>query len=142
MDSYEELMKREEARELDDWKRRKATQEQYESVAKQAHKIRMTGRLLLNSPCPCWEDLNLSSQRHLIADAANVAMNPSISGAELNKLYQERLVASGETDSPDLNVPEESFQALEETILKNLKAALSSFPAGSTVASNPPASDA
>lgn len=127
MDSYEDLLNRVAERELASLERHKEEQQLYENVAKQAHKVRMLGRLLLNSPIPSWEDLCNSSQRHLIADAENVAKNPAISGAEINKLYQERLKASGDTDNPDLGVPQQSYQAIEEMVLENLKATLRSY---------------
>jgi hypothetical protein len=135
MDSDDDLLKREEAREMAEWRRSKADQERYENAAKQAHNVRITGRLLLNSPTLAWEDMHLDSQRHLIADAEHVAKNPAISYAELNKFYQERLVTSGDTDNPDLGTPEEPFWAIEEIVLKKLKAILGS-PAGSPVASS------
>lgn len=142
MDSYEDLLKRQEARELADWKRRKEDQQRYENAAKQAHKVRMAGRLVLDSPVPSWEDMHLGSRQHLIADAENVAKSPAISYSELNRLYEERLAVSGDTDNPDLGKPGESFQAIEEMALKELKAILSSSPAGSPLASSPSDTDA
>ena len=132
MDSYDDLLKRQEARELAEWRRRKEDHERYESAAKQAHKIRMAAHLLLDSSVPSWEDMSIGSQRHLIAEAEHVAKNQAISYAELNKFYQERLVASGDSDHPDLGASE----AIEETVLQALKAILGS-PARSPVALSP-----
>jgi hypothetical protein len=136
MDSYDDLLKREEARELAVWRRRKEDQERYKSAARQAHKVRMAGRLVHQLPVPTWEDMDCGSKRHLIADAEHVAKNPAISYAELNKFYQERLLAWGDTDNSDLGTPEESFWTIEETVLKKLKAILGS-PAGSPAAPSP-----
>lgn len=124
MDTYEDLLKREEEREIAEWRFRKEAQDRYESAAMQAHKIRMAGRLLI-SPVPPWEEISLTSRRHLVADAENVAKNPSISYEELNKLYKERLIASGDIDNPDLDAPDEASRVIEEQVLVALKAFLS-----------------
>jgi hypothetical protein len=121
MGHYQDLLKTYEARELVDWKRKQEAQQRYENAAKQAHKVRVAGRLL-RDPVPCWEDLHVGSQRHLIADAENVANNPRITLAELTKMYQDRLIAWGDTDSPDLRAPDSICWNIEEMVLEDLKA--------------------
>lgn len=128
MDSYQDLLDaanaRELARESAEWKRKKEAQQQYENAAKDAHKVRQAGHLLLDSILPSWEEMSLSSQRRLIADAISVAKNPSISGAELRILDQERLMASGDTEHEDLQLGSEPFQSVERVVLENLRANL------------------
>lgn len=101
---------REEAREAAEWKLKKATQERYESAAKRAHAFR-TALRLLTRPAPAWEDMGPASQRHLIEDARNVAEQPTISAAELNRLYKERLREGGDTEHEDLQAwtPQDEF---------------------------------
>lgn len=141
MDTYEDLLKREEEREIAELKYRKEEQDRYESAAMQAHKVRMMGRLLI-SPVPPWEEVSLASRRHLVADAENVAKNPFISYEELNKLYQERLIAFGDTDNPDLGAPDEAYRAIEEQVLVALKASLSMSQPVASGAASPSQSEA
>jgi hypothetical protein len=61
---------------------------------------------------------------HLIEDAKAVAMNPSITAAQLTELYQERLRAWGDTESPDLLQPDDVANVIEELVLKQLKSTL------------------
>lgn len=128
MDSDQRLIDayhaREEALAAAEWKRKKANLQRYENAAKEAHKVRMTARLMHSRPVPPWDELHIGSQRHLIADAECVAMNPSITEPELRKVYQERLVAWGDTDSPDLGVGDEISESIEGMVLEHLKATL------------------
>ena len=131
MNSDEDLIDthnaREELREAAEWKRNTETQQQYGNAAKKAHKVRMAGCLLRHFPVPSWDDMNIGSQRHLIADAENVAKNPSLTATELRKLYQERLMAWGDTENADLGVDDETTparQEIEEAVLKHLRSVL------------------
>lgn len=96
-----------------------------ENAAKQAHLYRMTLRLVSSHPVnPDWENLSGISHSHLIADAKHVDENPSITADELNQLYKERLIAWGDTDSPDLGIGDESTptcQDIEGGVLEQLK---------------------
>lgn len=141
MDTYEDLLKREEEREIVEWKHRKEEQDRYESAAMQAHKVRRMARLLI-SPVPPWEEVSLVSRRHLVADAENVAKNPFISYEELNKLYHERLNASGDTDNPDLGASDEASRVIEEQVLVALKASLSMSQPVASGATSPSLSEA
>jgi hypothetical protein len=60
----------------------------------------------------------------LIADAENVANNPSITSAELTAMDQDRLVAWGDTDNPDLGPLSDTTRHIEEMVLKRLKETL------------------
>jgi len=132
MDSDQDLLDahnaREDVREADEWKRKSADHQRYENAAREAHKLRNTARLLLaNADVRDWEELALVSQKHLTVDAEDVAKNPSITAAELSRLYFERLVAWGDADSPDLGEGDEdaqSYQVIEEMVLKRLKECL------------------
>ena len=129
MDSDQDLLDahnaREDARKADEWKRKKADHQRHENAAREAHKVRNFARLLVvNADVRDWEELPLGSQKHLTTDAENVAANPSITAAELSRLYNERLIAWGDIDSPDLGVGDEntpSYQVIEEMVLKCLK---------------------
>lgn len=110
-----------EAREEAALQRKRARQQRYEDAAREAHKTRNMGRLLQTVPPIDWEDLSISSQRHLIADAEIVALNPSITAIELARLYRERLIAVGDTDSPDLDGEDEIVEAM---VLDQLKRSL------------------
>lgn len=129
MDSYQNQLNnfnaREVAREAAEWRETKAENQRYEDAAKEAHKIRCVARLLSISQVPQWDDLDLSSQRHLIADAEAVAKNPSITESELRNLYRERLIAWGDTDHPDLGVNDNDSEQSEEMALQSLKSSLS-----------------
>lgn len=132
MDSDQDLLDaanaRDDARQAAEWRLKKAAQQRHESAAKEAHKIRQMHRLLLSQDARDWDRLPLVSQRHLIADAENVAANPNITAAELHRLYQERLLAWGDTDSADLRagpLPIEA-QVTEDQVLSRLKELLES----------------
>ncbi len=114
----------EDAFEATEWKRKKAELQHYENAAKKVHKVRITARLITSRPAPLWDDMDISSQRHLIADAETVAKNPSITEPELRKLYWERLATWGDTDNPDLGVSDESSEIIEGMVLEHLKSAL------------------
>lgn len=125
MASYQDQLDAADAREVAETKRKREARQRYESAAKEAHKTRCTARLLLpNSHVPTWDEMSLSSQRHLIADAENVALNPSITTGELARLYRERLVASGGLDHPDLEGEDEVIESL---VLDRLKKCLDGF---------------
>ena len=130
MDSYQNQLDtfnaREEAREVAEWRQKRAEHQRYENAAKEAHKVRLVARLTHSSPVPQWDDLDLSSQRQLIADAEAVAKNPSITESELRKLYRERLMAWGDTDHPDLEVSDEGSESIEGMVLEHLKSSLNS----------------
>ena len=118
---------REVLREADEWRRKREARQRHENAAREAHKVRCTWRLisLNNADVRDWEDIGLVSQDHLIADAENVAANPSITAAGLNRLYKARLIAWGDIDSQDLGddiTP--SYQEIEEMVLKRLKECL------------------
>lgn len=81
-------------------------------------------RCLNNLSVLPWEELDISSQNHLIADAEAVANNPSITEHELRKLYWERLVAWGDTENLDLGVSDEKSEIIEGIVLIELKSAL------------------
>lgn len=74
--------------------------------------------LLANSQVTPWEELGLSSQRHLIADAENFALNQSITATELAHWYRERLIASGDLENPDLAGEDAEVEAMVLTRLK------------------------
>lgn len=116
---------REDVREADEWKRKKADHQRYENAAREAHKVRNSARLLVvNALVIDWDGIQLSSKNHFIADAENVAENPLITAAELNEVYKERLISWGDTDNPDLGVGDENaliYQVIEEMVLKRLK---------------------
>lgn len=132
MDSDQDLLDshnaREEVREADEWKRNKAEHQRHENAAKEGHKVRNSARLLIvNADIRNWEELALISQKHLISDAENVSKSPSITAAELSRLYNERLIAWGDVESPDLGVGDENYpiyQVAEEMVLKRLKECL------------------
>lgn len=130
MDSDRHLIEtynaREDAHEVAEWKRKNTNLQRYENAAKEAHKVRIMARLVHSRPVPSWEELDLASHRHLIADAESVARNPSITALELRKIYQERLVAWGDTDNPDLGVDDEISETIEQLVLEKLKATLNS----------------
>ena len=130
MDSDQERLDasnaREVARQAEAWKRKTADHQRHENAAREAHKVRNAGRLvnLNNADIRDWKDIALVSQDHLIADAENVAANPSITAAELSLLYKARLIAWGDIDSPDLGAGDDnnpSYQEIEEMVLKRLK---------------------
>jgi len=108
------------------WAREKAQNSRYEKAAMEANKFRMAARLIYNGEVLAWEDVGLSSHNHLINDAKNVAENPSITHAELKRLYQERLMTGGDAGSQDLDVWDEASDSIEEMVLVHLKEALSS----------------
>lgn len=128
MDSDQELLNiynvREEAFKAVEWKRKKVAQQRYENAANEAHKIRMLNSLVCNLPVISWDDMDLISKRHLIADAENVANNPFINMTELKKMYQERLTAWGDTNNPDLGTRNENALQVEKTVLDCLKGML------------------
>lgn len=87
MDSDQELLDaynaREDVREADEWKRKREDRQRNENAAREAHKVRNTGRLLIDNALVIdWDGIQLSSKNHLIADAQNVAANASITAAE------------------------------------------------------------
>ncbi len=110
-----------------EWRLKKAAQQRYESIAKQAHNIRKVHGILLNQPMPDWVDMCLSSRKQLIADVESVAANPIITAAELHRLYQERLIAWGDSDSADLrgHMTKEDH-VTEDQVLSRLKELLAS----------------
>lgn len=128
MDSYQNQLDiynaREEAREAAEWRQKMADQQRYENAAKEAHSVRCKARFLLPCSVPQWEDLDLSSQRQLIADAEIVAKNPSITEPELRNLYRERLMAWGDTDHPDLGDSDNESEIIEGMVLEQLKSSL------------------
>lgn len=115
---------REEARKAAEWRERTEAQARYENAARAAHKIRRAAHLLTDNPVGPWEDLALTSQRHLIADAEVVAKNPSITERELRTQYQVRLVEWGDPDSPDLAISDRITIGIEEQVLAKLKEVL------------------
>jgi hypothetical protein len=119
--SYEDLVNAYEAREAAALQRKQARRQRYEDAAREAHMTRNMGRFLQSVPRIEWEDLSISSQRHFIADAENVALNPSITAIELARLYKERLIAVGDTNSPDLDGEDEIVEAM---VLDQLKRCL------------------
>lgn len=121
MDAYEKLLNDYESREAEKLKQKLSDQRKYEEAAKQAHRVRNAARLLVpNAPVIDWEGLSSISQKHLIADAENVALNPSITADELARLYRERLVKWGDLDSSDLlNGDDEEVEGM---VLEQLKA--------------------
>ena len=124
MDSDQELLDAYAAREVADWHRNKALQLRYENAAEQAHKIRNASRLLHGLQVLAWDKMQLNCQRHLIADAKNVAENPSISATELHQMFKERLIAGGDTDNPELGMGDENtpyYLGIEEAVLEHLK---------------------
>lgn len=129
MDSYQNQLDaynaREDALVAKQWKQKKADRQRYENAAKEAHKIRMAWHLTLSWPVRPWDSLPISSQQHLIADAENVAKNPSITEPELRKLYIERLLSGGDTENQDLGVWDENGERIEGAVLEHLKSTLS-----------------
>lgn len=112
-----------------DWKQKRAALQRYEQAAKEAHKVRMTANMVNNRQVVSWDDMSISGQRHLIADAENVAKNPSITESELKQLYLERLIASGDSENPDLlETWDEESEITEKMVLERLKAVLSELP--------------
>lgn len=141
MDSDQDLLDARDAheavREADEWKRKRANHQRHENAAREAHKVRNSSRLIGFNKADVrgWEDLPLVSQNHLIADAENVAANPSITAAELSRLYNERLIDWGDIDSPDLGLGDDntpSYHEIEEMVLKRLKECLVDPLAAST----------
>jgi len=127
MDSDQRLLDAANAREVASeeakWKQKK----RYEGAAKEAHKVRQVHRLLRHGDARGWDDLPLVSHRHLIADAENVADNQNITADELHQLYQERLIAWGDSDSADLSDPmTKEDHAAEDQVLSRLKELLAS----------------
>lgn len=112
---------REEERKAAEWKRNKENQERYESAAQEAHKIRLARSLISTHQVSQWNEMSISSKKHLIADAQIVATNPSITEPELRTIYQERLVAWGDTDNPDLGAWDRSSENCEKLVLTRLK---------------------
>lgn len=128
MDSAQELLDAYDAREVGEWHRNKALQLRYKSAAEQAHKIRNVTRLVHGLQVLAWDDMQLNCQRHLIADAKNVAENPSITAAELHQMFKERLIAGGDADNPELGMGDENTQCnmdIEAVVLEHLKRCLS-----------------
>jgi len=121
IDSY---VSGEEALRAADYKQKADALRRYEDAAKKAHKIRQSNALLRNYSVPSWEELALVGQRHLIVDAEIVSNNPSTTESELRKLYLERLIAWGDTESSDLNDWDENSEGCEQMVLKELKAIL------------------
>lgn len=115
---------REDAREAEEWRQRKAAQMRYEGAAKEAHKVRQMASLVFNRPMPDWDDLGIVDKFHATADAEAVAMNPSISESELWEVYRNRRITGGSTDHPDLQDPDETTKSIEECVLKKLKESL------------------
>jgi hypothetical protein len=132
VDLYQDLLDaynaREDAREADEWRRKKANHQRHENAAREAHKTRNAARLLIaNAQVIDWDGLGIISRNHLVADAENVAANPSISAAELRRLYHARLRAWGDTDNSDLGPDDEmtpSYHSIEEMVLRRLKECL------------------
>ena len=129
MDSDQDLLdaynEREDAENAAKQRRNREDRSRFENAAKEAHKVRMMARLVHNLQVPSWDEMHLGSQQHLIADAANVAENSLITEGELRALYQERLVASGDTENPDLGSADAVSEYIEDMVLTRLKAALS-----------------
>lgn len=121
MDDEDRLLPALEARELAEWRARKAEKQRLEAAAREAHKARRLAALVNDRTIPAWEDLALSSQEQLIADAAAVAANPEITAEELHRLYQQRLEAWGDTDNPDIGT---ALPLAEEAVLLRLKEVL------------------
>ena len=121
MDSYQNLLDAHDARKAADLKLKKAAQQRYENAAKKAHAFRCNSNLLKSVAVLKWDEMAPVSQRHLIADAENVAANPTITANELNRLYKERLTASGDTDSLDLGEWAPDDLSTEEQVLEELK---------------------
>lgn len=121
LDDYET---REQAREASEWKTRSAELQRYENAARAAHRIRMAASLINNNQAPEWDELHIASKRHLIADAEAVAKNPAITEPELRRLYRERLVASGDTENPDLAASDAFTDTIEGLVLAELRATL------------------
>ena len=113
---------REEAYQIAEWKLKQQLKLWYEGAAKEAHKIRQINRLLRSGDSRAWDELPLGSQRHLMADAENVAANQNITVAELHGLYQARLIAWGDSDNEDLMGPltEKDYET-ENRVLSRLK---------------------
>lgn len=128
MDSYQNQLDvynaREDALEATEWEQKRTSRQRYENAAKEAHKLRMKARLVHTCSVCYWDDLGISSQQHLIADAETVAKNPSITEPELRKLYKERLLAWGDTDNPDLGGSDEVSESIEGMVLEHLKSTL------------------
>jgi hypothetical protein len=116
-------------REARGWTIKRSNRQRFENAAKEAHIVRNTTRLKNNEEVVEWDDLGVSSIRHLIADAENVATNLSITAEELHELYKERLIAWGDTENPDLAIGYEdyaSFILIEKLVLEKLKTCLAS----------------
>lgn len=113
-----------EAEETENWSRRKAEHSRLQAAARAAHKRRQAKALIASPPGAVvdWDDLCLASKDHLIADAANVSANPRITGPELHRLYQERLLARGDTEHEDLLSAPDGVEELVLTRLKELLA--------------------
>lgn len=125
MDSDHDLLNaanaREEVRKAAEFK----LKQRYEGAAKEAHKIRQMYRVEQCGDARGWYELPIGSQRHLIADAENVAANQNITAAELLGLYKKRLVAWGDFDSADLKGPgTEEAHETEDQVLRCLKKVL------------------
>lgn len=72
--------------EADEWSRERAGHQRYENAAREAHEGRNDARLLFVDALRIeWDDMQISSKEHLIADFQNVAANPSITAAELEE---------------------------------------------------------
>ena len=121
MDSYQNLLDAHDAREAAELKLKKAAQQRYENAAKKGHAFRCISNLVKSVTLLTWDEMRPVSQRHLIADAENVAANPAITATELNRLYKERLISSGDTDSLDLGEWAPGDLVTEEQVLEQLK---------------------
>lgn len=121
MDSYQNLLDAHDAREAADLKLKKAAQQRYENAAKKGHAFMCISNLVKSVTLLTWDEMRPVSQRHLIADAENVAANPTITATELNRLYKERLISSGDTDSLDLGEWAPDDLVTEEQVLEQLK---------------------
>jgi hypothetical protein len=106
------------AEEAELWRCRKAEHARLESAARAAHKLRQANSLIMSRPVVGWDDLCLASKEHLIADAANVAVNPEITAPELHRLYQERLRAHRDTENQDISLAPDD---IEDLVLRRLK---------------------
>ena len=132
MDKDQSLLDAEKARyeseALAEYKLNQFLQAHYENAARDAHECRINHNRLTNMVTSFgnkqilgWNDMSLSSQNHLIADAKVVAENPSITTKELFRIYQERLRSSGDLDNTDLVDIENSDLLCEDHVLKELK---------------------
>lgn len=100
----------------------------YENAARYAHECRINHNRVTNlltslgnKQILAWNDMSLSSQNHLIAEAKAVAENPSITAEGLFHSYQNRLIMSGDTDNPDLKELNPLDLEREEYVLNDLK---------------------